>query len=42
MFGKWANEIINNYDVYSNNAAKWANQFLWDTIIRQYLEIIER
>lgn len=35
-------EIMSNYETYSKNASKWSGQFLWDSIIKQYLEIIER
>ena len=35
-------DIMNNYDVYSNNAKEWSTQFTWDIIVKKYLEIIER
>jgi phosphatidyl-myo-inositol dimannoside synthase len=35
------NEIMNNYEIYSANAAKWSKQFTWEVIIKQYLKAIE-
>lgn len=30
-------EILNNYDVYSENALQWSKKFDWDNIIKKYI-----
>lgn len=34
-------EILRNYDVYSENAKAWAKKFDWNQIILKYIDIIE-
>jgi len=33
-------EIMGDYEVYSQNAKKWAENFTWDKIIRRYIAVI--
>ena len=34
-------EIMNNYDSYSQDAKQWCTQFSWDIVIKKYFEIID-
>ena len=35
-------KINNNYEEFSNNAIQWSENFSWDRIVKQYLEVIEK
>ncbi|RFN60058.1 glycosyltransferase family 4 protein [Marixanthomonas ophiurae] len=35
-------EILSNYEVYSEGAKNWSQNFTWDKIIQSYLTILER
>lgn len=34
-------EILNNYDVYSQGAKSWASNFTWDRVIKKYLRVLK-
>lgn len=35
-------EILENYEVFSQNAKEWSGHFRWNSIIKRYMETIER
>ncbi len=34
-------EILNNYETYSQSAKKWSQDFTWEKVIRLYIEILK-
>ena len=34
-------EILNNYETYSQNAITWSQDFKWDKVIKLYLDILK-
>jgi phosphatidylinositol alpha-1,6-mannosyltransferase len=38
---KGIKEMILNYNNYSLNAAEWSNNFIWEKVIEQYINVIE-
>lgn len=34
-------EILDNYETYSQNAARWSQNFRWERVIQQYLKVLQ-
>ncbi|MCB0464638.1 MAG: glycosyltransferase family 4 protein, partial [Aequorivita sp.] len=40
QFAEALEEILNNYETYSQRAKKWSQDFTWEKVIRLYIEIL--
>ena len=41
QFAEALEEILNNYETYSQKAKKWSQDFTWEKVIKSYLKILE-